>query len=163
MLAESKDVSSSAVAIVNPFGGDSSQPDACVQDGGQKLGPRALNALTRSRVHIMCGATPTKICLKYNRSRARSTMLGNAMRPVSGRNFRTTLAGRLAGKHRSRHRHAHSAHSTAHKLLSISTSTEHPVRDLILQRAADHSLPGRRNDSARLALCIEGGAMRGVV
>jgi len=37
------------------------------------------------------------------------------------------------------------------------------VRDLVLQRAASGSRPGRRADSYRLALCIEGGAMRGVV
>jgi predicted patatin/cPLA2 family phospholipase len=37
------------------------------------------------------------------------------------------------------------------------------VRELLLQRAAAGSQPGRRTDGCRLALCIEGGAMRGVV
>jgi predicted patatin/cPLA2 family phospholipase len=38
-----------------------------------------------------------------------------------------------------------------------------PVRDLILERAASGSQPRHRADGCRLALCIEGGAMRGVV
>jgi predicted patatin/cPLA2 family phospholipase len=37
------------------------------------------------------------------------------------------------------------------------------VRELILQRAGSGSQPGQRTDHARLALCVEGGAMRGVV
>jgi predicted patatin/cPLA2 family phospholipase len=37
------------------------------------------------------------------------------------------------------------------------------VRELVWQRAAQHSQPGARRDGHRLALCIEGGAMRGVV
>jgi predicted patatin/cPLA2 family phospholipase len=47
--------------------------------------------------------------------------------------------------------------------LANDNKVAHPVRDLILKRAAEKSQPGRRADSARLALCIEGGAMRGVV
>jgi predicted patatin/cPLA2 family phospholipase len=37
------------------------------------------------------------------------------------------------------------------------------VRDLIRQRQSEGSQPGARRDGHRLALCIEGGAMRGVV
>ena len=37
------------------------------------------------------------------------------------------------------------------------------VRDLIIDRAHTGSRPGRRDDPHKLALCIEGGAMRGVV
>jgi predicted patatin/cPLA2 family phospholipase len=36
------------------------------------------------------------------------------------------------------------------------------VRDIVLRRAAQGSRPGARNDPYRVALCIEGGAMRGV-
>jgi predicted patatin/cPLA2 family phospholipase len=37
------------------------------------------------------------------------------------------------------------------------------VRDIVLQRVASGSRPGARHDPHRVALCIEGGAMRGVV
>jgi predicted patatin/cPLA2 family phospholipase len=37
------------------------------------------------------------------------------------------------------------------------------VRDLIVDRARRKSRPGHRDDPHRLALCVEGGAMRGVV
>ncbi len=43
------------------------------------------------------------------------------------------------------------------------TSSTHPVLDLIRQRARTGSRPGSRSDEARLGLVIEGGAMRGVV
>jgi len=43
------------------------------------------------------------------------------------------------------------------------TASAIDVRALIQQRATDGSLPGARRDPHRLALCIEGGAMRGVV
>jgi predicted patatin/cPLA2 family phospholipase len=36
------------------------------------------------------------------------------------------------------------------------------VRDIVLRRAADGSRPGQRQDPYYVALCIEGGAMRGV-
>jgi predicted patatin/cPLA2 family phospholipase len=36
------------------------------------------------------------------------------------------------------------------------------VRDIVLRRTADGSRPGERDDPYRVALCIEGGAMRGV-
>ena len=39
----------------------------------------------------------------------------------------------------------------------------HPVLQLLLDRLRDDSRPGRRSDSHRLALVIEGGGMRGVV
>jgi len=39
----------------------------------------------------------------------------------------------------------------------------HPVIDLIRHRALSGSAPGARADAARLGLCVEGGAMRGVV
>lgn len=42
-------------------------------------------------------------------------------------------------------------------------ATGHPVAELIRARAASGSLPGRRDDAHRLALAIEGGAMRGVI
>lgn len=48
----------------------------------------------------------------------------------------------------------------------MSTSAETSaadVRQLVHQRMKQGSLPGRRRDPYRLALCIEGGAMRGVV
>ena len=38
-----------------------------------------------------------------------------------------------------------------------------PVVDLVRARVVAGSVPGARADAARLALCIEGGAMRGVV
>lgn len=41
--------------------------------------------------------------------------------------------------------------------------TEHPVLALLRQRRADGSLPGKRTDSAKLGLAVEGGGMRGVV
>src|SRR4029077_12182161 len=37
------------------------------------------------------------------------------------------------------------------------------VRRIVLERARTGSRPDRRTDGARVALCIEGGAMRGVV
>ncbi len=40
---------------------------------------------------------------------------------------------------------------------------EHPVVDLLRRRRAEGSRPGEREDGARIALAIEGGAMRGVV
>lgn len=39
----------------------------------------------------------------------------------------------------------------------------HPVLELLARRLAERSEPGSRKDSARLALVVEGGAMRGVV
>ena len=37
------------------------------------------------------------------------------------------------------------------------------VSDLLRARGASGSMPGARDDGARIALCIEGGAMRGVI
>lgn len=42
-------------------------------------------------------------------------------------------------------------------------SPEGPICELILKRAASNSRPGKRDDPHRIALCIEGGAMRGVI
>jgi predicted patatin/cPLA2 family phospholipase len=39
----------------------------------------------------------------------------------------------------------------------------HPVRQILEQRRLQGSLPGRREDAARVGLAIEGGGMRGVV
>lgn len=39
----------------------------------------------------------------------------------------------------------------------------HPVQELLAHRLAERSEPGRRKDGSRLALVVEGGAMRGVV
>src|SRR5262249_14306257 len=54
---------------------------------------------------------------------------------------------------------------TTHAEGRADTSLEgrHPVLDLIWERARSKSKPGARSDGARLALAIEGGAMRGVV
>ena len=41
--------------------------------------------------------------------------------------------------------------------------SRHPVVDLILARAAEGSVPGRRSDEHRLGLVIASGAMRGVI
>ena len=43
------------------------------------------------------------------------------------------------------------------------TPVSNPVVDLIMQRTHDGSKPGHREDSNKLGLAIEGGAMRGVV
>jgi len=40
---------------------------------------------------------------------------------------------------------------------------QHPVLEAIVQRRNDNSVPGRRQDDFKIALAIEGGAMRGVV
>lgn len=40
---------------------------------------------------------------------------------------------------------------------------EHPVLQVLRQRSQEQSLPGRRNDSAKVGLAVEGGGMRGVV
>jgi predicted patatin/cPLA2 family phospholipase len=42
------------------------------------------------------------------------------------------------------------------------TAPAREVRDIVLRRKAEGSRPGARNDPHRVALCIEGGAMRGV-
>jgi predicted patatin/cPLA2 family phospholipase len=42
-------------------------------------------------------------------------------------------------------------------------TTGQPVIDVIIERACSQSLPGHRTDSARVALVIEGGGMRGVI
>ena len=39
----------------------------------------------------------------------------------------------------------------------------HPVRELIIRRALQKSLPGKRTDGFKLGLAIEGGGMRGVI
>lgn len=41
--------------------------------------------------------------------------------------------------------------------------TAHPVVELLARRKRDQSVPGHRKDAFRLALVVEGGAMRGVV
>jgi predicted patatin/cPLA2 family phospholipase len=41
--------------------------------------------------------------------------------------------------------------------------TEHPVLSLLRRRRDEGSLPGQRNDDAKLGLAVEGGGMRGVV
>jgi len=43
------------------------------------------------------------------------------------------------------------------------TRHEHPVIDVIRQRARERSLPGYRTDKFKVALAIEGGGMRGVL
>ncbi len=40
---------------------------------------------------------------------------------------------------------------------------DHPIMQLILQRAARGSRPGARRDGAKLGLVVEGGGMRGIV
>src|SRR5215469_17428591 len=44
-----------------------------------------------------------------------------------------------------------------------SVSMYHPVLEAIAQRQKNGSVPGRREDDFKIALAIEGGAMRGVV
>eukprot|EP00871_Galdieria_phlegrea_P004534 jgi/Galph1/5081/GphlegSOOS_G3768.1 len=48
-------------------------------------------------------------------------------------------------------------------ILSGNTNEEHPVLSVLRKRKEEGSLPGKRTDLYRVALCIEGGGMRGAV
>eukprot|EP01025_Chloroclados_australasicus_P000569 TRINITY_DN10256_c0_g3_i1.p1 TRINITY_DN10256_c0_g3~~TRINITY_DN10256_c0_g3_i1.p1 ORF type:complete len:374 (-),score=33.95 TRINITY_DN10256_c0_g3_i1:736-1857(-) len=54
--------------------------------------------------------------------------------------------------------------TTSHTLQYLRSFRDpHPVLDVIAERHARNSQPGKRTDSYKIGLCVEGGGMRGVV